>query len=233
MQHLGSRYAARVAFVGSGLALAAFPLFRPYGPEAGLAGAQDFASSAWVASHLVGAAGFVALALGLRAWGEAVEGRPAVSLRRSEAIAWLAVAFVMPFYGAETFGLQAIGAYVVENGDVAALEAVDGFRSGGVALSLFAVGLVLLGGVGVRLAVHLWKWGRSGRVAGLLVAAALVTYLPQYLGSPSLRMAHGVLLGVGLIVTGMALSTPPEQGQWGGTLRPGAGRVGEAVRTPN
>lgn len=110
MSSLSPRATAVVAFAGSGLALAAYPILRPWGPETGLEGARDFASAAWPIAHLLGMVGFVTLALGLRALATmAPNPWPPGPVRRSETLAWLAVAFLLPFYGGEAFGLQAVG----------------------------------------------------------------------------------------------------------------------------
>jgi len=202
-----TRTTAVVALAGSGLALAAYPIARPWGPEAGLDGARDFASAAWPIAHLLGMVGFVTLALGLRAlttmepspW-------PRRSVRRTETLAWLGVALVLPFYGGEAFALQAVGGYAVNEHDAAALSIVDTFRNGPLALTAFGIGLLLLLVVGVRIAVGLWGAGPVGRLGGLLVAAGLVTYLPQFFGTPAVRIGHGIVVAAGLILVALAIS---------------------------
>jgi hypothetical protein len=144
---------------------------------------------------------FVALAVGLRSLASADTGPWAArSVRRTETMAWLAAALVLPFYGGEAFALQAVGAYAVRDGDAGTLAIVDSFRNGPLALSTFAIGLLLLGVVGVRMALGLWHAGTTGRVGGLLAAAGLVTYLPQFFGTPTVRVGHGLVLGLGLLL---------------------------------
>jgi hypothetical protein len=202
-----SARSAAIGFIVAGLALAAYPMLRPYSSEAGLDGAHAFASIAWPVSHLLGMVGFVTLALALRALTSVP---PAVwqgrAVRGVESLAWLAAAFLLPYYGAEAFGLHALGAYAAESGDVAALEVANSFRYAPLAMSTFAIGLLLLLVVGVRLGIGFWRTGTVGRLGGILVAAGAVTYLPQFFGTPVLRMGHGLVLGAGLVLLGLAVA---------------------------
>jgi hypothetical protein len=194
-------------FIVSGLALAAYPMLRPYGSETGLDGARAFASTAWPVSHLLGMVGFITLALALQSLTStprtARHGRTA---RGTATLAWLAAAFLLPYYGAEAFGLHALGAYAAESGDVAALEVANAFRFAPLAMTTFAIGLLLLLLVGLRLGVGFWRSTAVGRVGGILAGAGAVTYLPQFFGTPALRVGHGVLLGAGLVLLGLAVA---------------------------
>lgn len=193
---------AAAAFVMSGLALVAYPMLRPWGPESGLEGAHDFASTAWPIAHLLGMVGFVSLALGLLALAP-TGGWPARAVRATETLAWLAAAFLLPYYGAEAFGLQAVGAYAVERGEVEVLAIAESFRYGPLAMTTFAIGLLLLLAVGIRLALGFWRSGTVGRLGGLLAGAGAVTYLPQFFGTPALRIGHGLVMGAGLVLLGV------------------------------
>lgn len=212
---------AAAGFVVSGLALVAYPMLRPWGPEAGLDGARDFASWAWPVAHVLGMVGFVGLALGLRQLAMAPSGTwPERRVRATETLAWIAVAFLLPYYGAEAFGLQAVGAYAVELGDAEVLAIAEAFRYGPLAITTFAVGLLLLLVVGIRLCLGFWRSGTPGRLGGLLAGAGAVTYLPQFFGSPAIRIAHGLLMGAGLVLLGVTA----------GRATSGAGVVGKGLR---
>ncbi|EWT02381.1 hypothetical protein N865_06315 [Intrasporangium oryzae NRRL B-24470] len=213
MSSLSGRTAA-VGFVVSGLALAAYPLLRPWGPETGAEGALTYASTAWPVAHLLGMVGFVTLALALRGLASTpVPTWPGRGVRSVETLAWLAAAFLLPYYGAEAFGLHALGTYAAERGDAAVLAVADSFRYGPVALTIFALGLLLLAVVGVRLAVGLWRSGTAGRLGGLLAAAGAVTYLPQFFGTPVVRVSHGLVLGVGLVLIGLVVARTAVAGE--------------------
>jgi hypothetical protein len=185
----------------AGVAFAAYPALRPYGPEAGLAGAADFGATAWLVAHALGMLGFVALALSLRAasvrpawpW----SGRP---VREAETRAWLAVALLLPYYGAEAYGLNQIGRYATDHADPGVLDVADAFRFAPFEITTFLLGLFALVLVGGRLVHGMWRTGTLGRTGGLLAGLGLVTYLPQFFGGPAVRVTHGVVLGLGLVL---------------------------------
>jgi hypothetical protein len=68
MDTQASRYRVRAgaaALAAAGLLFVLYPALRPFSDETTLAGAQAFASNAWVISHVMGMLGFIGLALGL------------------------------------------------------------------------------------------------------------------------------------------------------------------------
>lgn len=188
------------------VAFATYPALRPYGPESGPAGAEDFASTAWLASHILGMLGFVTLALVMRSAAHRSPwpwtGRP---VREAETRMWLATVLLLPYYGAEAYGLNAVGRYATEQQAAGVLEIADAFRFAPWEVGTFTAGLLLLVLVGGRLSHGMWHTGRIGRTGGLLTGVGLATYLPQFFGTPGLRVTHGAALGLGLIL--MALAT--------------------------
>ena len=143
------------------------------------------ASTAWLAAHVLGMVGFVSLAFALRSaavsppwrW----SGQP---VRKAETRMWLAVALLLPYYGAEAYGLNELGRYATEHGDAGVLDVADAFRYAPFEMTTFALGLFLLVLVGARLAHGLWRSGRLGRTGGVLAGLGLATYLPQFFGTP-------------------------------------------------
>lgn len=203
---------ARIALVVAGLALAAYPALRPWGPE----DAGTFGSLAWPVSHALGMLGFVALAVALRAAAVASPVWDGVmSLRRVENRAWAAVALLLPYYGAEAYGLHALGEHVAASGDLGALEIADAFRYAPLPVTTFALGLGALALVGGNLLVGPWRQGGTARWGGLLAGAGLLTYLPQFFGPAEVRVAHGLVLGLGLVLLGVGLR---ERGPIGGSV---------------
>lgn len=211
--HIPSRATAVAGLAVSGLAFAAYPLLRPYGPEVGAGFAVDLASPFWLVSHVLGMVGFTALAFALRAlvtsgtpwrW----DGRP---LREVETRMWLALALLLPYYGAEAYGLSALGRYA-QDGDTDALVVAESFRLAPFEVTTFAVGLLLLVLVGGRLAHGTWAVGGATRVGGLLAGLGLATYLPQFFAAPEVRMAHGIALGLGLVVLARSVGVAPRAG---------------------
>lgn len=208
--HIPSRAMAVTGLALSGVAFAAYPLLRPYGPETGAGFAADLASTAWLASHVLGMVGFTALAFALRSlvatgtpwsWG----GRP---LREVETRMWLALALLLPYYGAEAYGLNAVGRYA-RGGDTDVLTVAESFRLAPFEVTTFSAGLLLLVLVGGRLAHGTWAAGGATRLGGLLAGLGLATYLPQFFAAPEVRMAHGIVLGLGLLLLARSAHSAP------------------------
>ncbi len=194
------------------MSFAAYPALRPYTDETALEGADAMASAAWVAAHSLGMVGFISLTLGVWAMsrpavlpGGGTTGRAAgVTL----ALTWLGASLVLPYYGAETFGLQVIADRAAAEGDAGLLELAEAFRYGAVPLAFFGTGLLLLAGAGVALATTVRRCSLAVRVGGTVAGAALATYLPQFFLTPELRIGHGVLLGLGLLTLAAGLLAP-------------------------
>ncbi|MBE7323833.1 hypothetical protein IEQ44_04115 [Nocardioides sp. Y6] len=202
--------ATRVALTMAALSLAAYPVLRPYGPETGPEGAADLASQAWVASHLFGMVGFVALAVALRTgtgrspfWVGPWAGQPtrnAAWARATETRGWLAAVLLLPYYGAEAYGLQAVAQHAVGTGRWDVLEVADSFRYAPVPITTFTLGLLALVLVGGRLVHGLWAAGTTVRAGAVLACVTLATYLPQFFLPPAGRIAHGLVLAAGLLL---------------------------------
>lgn len=193
----------------AGLCFATYPTLRPYADETGpvgLAAMASMASGRWLLAHLLGMLGFALLPVGLTALlGDAVADRVAVAvrpLRAARALAYAGAVGVLPYYGGEAFGLQAVGAYATTTHDPALVAVVTGFRYGGVALGLFGLGLLALAAAGVLVAAAAWRSGRAWRLVASVLALGLLAYLPQFFASPGVRVAHGVLLALGCWAVG-------------------------------
>lgn len=190
-----------VGLLTAAAAFVAYPALRPAVPEEGLVGAAGFASDAWLTAHALGMLGFIALAVALRS-AERVRpwpwsGRP---LRELVSRVLLGVALILPYYGAEAFGLHAVGRYAVATGDAAASAAVMGFRFEPVPVAMFGIGLLLLALAGARLVIGLRRAPLVPRLGGLLAGVGLLTYLPQFFLPMPGRIVHGVVLGAGLLL---------------------------------
>lgn len=163
------------------------------------------ASDAWVSAHLLGMAAFVLLTVGLMALVLAHRRSAGRSLAVSAGMAWLGTALVLPYYGAETFGLHVIGGLALTRQSMSFVETVDAVRLDPVALTMFGGGLVALATSGAFLPVALWRSGALARAGALVLGAGLLLYLPQFYGSPALRVSHGVLMTVGCVVLAWAI----------------------------
>lgn len=179
---------AAAGFGLAGVLFVVYPALRPYSSEQGLAGAGAFASWQWAASHLCAIVAFVLLAQTVAR----------MDLGRVAAVMiGLGACLVLPYYGAEVFGVGAIGRRVGQSGDTGLLAVVDDIRFAGPAVTLFAAGLLLLAVGGVAAGRALWT---SHRALGVMWAMFLALYLPQFYAPPALRVAHGAGLGLAMVL---------------------------------
>ncbi len=163
----------------AGVLFVVYPVVRPWGDSTAAGAAAAFASPVWLVAHLSAVAGFVLVGLAMRSFG-----------RAAEVTWWVGAGLVLPYYGSEVFALHVLGQRMA--GDQL-MDLAEAIRLGPAAAVVFAAGLLALAAAGVLVAV------REG-VAALPFAAAMVAFLPQFFAGPEVRIAHGVLLGVGLLL---------------------------------
>lgn len=191
---------SRTALAVAGLLFLLYPAVRPWTDETTAAGAHEAMSSgAWVASHFFAIVGFVLVSLALLGLRDIVGIRPV-------AVTWVGVGLTLPYYGAEDFGLH--GAATKGTDLLAVAEAV---RYNPVAITCFAAGLLTLAVGAVLTAVAIWRSGTVDRYSGLAFAAGFVLFLPQFFTPAPVRIAHGVLMLVGLVWLAIATRTPARQ----------------------
>lgn len=198
-------------WIGAGAAFAAYPALRPWGAEP-----AAWADPYWVPAHLLGAAAFALLAVAART------GRPERGPSRPVAAVAAAsgAALVLPYFGAEAFGLAALGGAVTGAAGpgpdpATALAVAEAFRLGPWAAATFVAGLLAIAVAGVAVLLDGRRAGRGAAVGGVLTGVALLTYLPQFFAPPEVRVAHGVALGIGCVLVGVATARTP-------TARPAA-----------
>lgn len=183
----GSRFAA--PGIGTGVLMAAYLLIRPYGDFGGgetHAAAEALASPRWVVAHVAGAlaiGSFARLALRL------ADVTPGLPARVARWAGLTGTVLVLPYYGAETFGLHAVGRAVLA-GDASALALVDLIRNHPAALTTFGLGLVLLAVSGISLGLAWWR--ERGDAAAWPLGIMFALLLPQFYLPPTGRMAYGV-----------------------------------------
>lgn len=175
----------------------AYPALRGYSDESGLSGAHAYARPEWLYSHVFAMLGFVLLAYGL-----------SQLVPRAAVAAWIGTILVLPYYGAEAFGLHALGKQVLETGHVDMIAAADEFRFEPVAVTLFALGWLAFSVAGILLLPAVAASDGWFSRAGLsLVALGLLVFLPQFFFPPAGRILHGVVLAIGLILVAASAFT--------------------------
>ncbi|GLB62638.1 hypothetical protein NCCP2495_05160 [Dietzia sp. NCCP-2495] len=208
--------------VTTGALMAFYLLARPYGDAGGAetaAAADAFASPMWIWSHLAGATALVLLAA---LW----------ALASTGAIRWAAlagVAMVLPYYGAETFALHAIGIRALS--DPAALALVPAIRNDPAALPLFGLGLIALAVAGIAAALQKMRTQNDGpgrgRLAWALLPLAVVAalFLPQFFLPAPGRITYGLLFAAAAAVAAYAIrgGAGPSQRMPSGPSRSAAG----------
>ncbi|GAA1747017.1 hypothetical protein [Aeromicrobium alkaliterrae] len=185
---------ATAAWVAAGALLLLYPALRPWEDETTLAGVVAWDSTAWVVSHTAAMLGLVLLVAAASL--DAAVGRLRVAV---PVLLALGTALVLPYYGAEAYGLPMVGELARDTGDASLVELGDGFRYALAPVTLFSVGLLLLAVAGVLLVL---RARRSALPAGpILLGVWLVAFLPQFFGPAPVRIAHGVVaLAAGLLL---------------------------------
>jgi hypothetical protein len=191
--------AGAVALAVAGLLFVLYPALRPFSDEKTLAGAQAFASNAWVIAHVMGMLGFIGVGLGLLGLHIRLAGtRAAGPSFWAVLLGWIGIGLTLTYYGAEVYGLRVIGRQALSDHDASVLVLADQVR-GMPGEVIFATGLVLLAVAGVIAAVAAWRLAGLVRWGALVVAAGLALYIPQFFAGQPLRIAHGALLAAGCL----------------------------------
>ncbi|HZE04582.1 MAG TPA: hypothetical protein VE127_05115 [Solirubrobacteraceae bacterium] len=182
----------------SGLCFVLYPAIRPFSSETGIAGAHAFASSSWILAHSLGILGFILLGLGtlglyVRVQSTTLAGRMLASL----SLMWVGIGLTLPYYGAEVFGLHAVGQRTLSLGDAGLLKPLVHSIRWEAGLYFIILGLLLLAVGAVVAAVVVWRSGRLQRWGAVPLAAGLLLYIPQFAAAQPVRIAHGVLMLAG------------------------------------
>jgi hypothetical protein len=192
-----------LALAAAGVLFLLYPAVRPWHDESTVDGAvASMGSGAWVASHAFAMVGFVLAALGLLALRDVVGGRLATA---TLVTTWVAVGLVLPYYGAEDFGLHALARRYAGGERFDLLAAVEAVRYQPVAVTMFGVGLLVLALGGVLAAVTVRRSGVLPRSSGLLFGLGLLLFFPQFFTPAPVRVAHGALLAIGCVWLAVAL----------------------------
>ncbi|MCW3816115.1 hypothetical protein ONA91_16860 [Micromonospora sp. DR5-3] len=184
-----------------------YPALRPWHDESTAAGAlAAMSADTWVPAHTFAMIGIILVPLGLLALAQAVTGTPA---GRTAITAFVTSAvgsgLVLPYYGAEAFGLHAIATQAVSNPQIDILAMADHVRFDPVAGTSFLAGLLALGIGAALAAVAVWRSSLMPKLSAAPFALGFLTFLPQFFTPAAIRIGHGALVGAGLLWLAAAL----------------------------
>ena len=187
-----------LSFAIAGICFALYPAIRPFTDESTLQGAEAFASPAWLLAHSSAMVGFILLTLGLLGlysqFRETTAGRLGMT---ALVVIWIGVGLTLPYYGAETFALRAVGQEALRQNNVDLLVTItNSFRLGAGAW-FFGPGLLAIAVGAILFAIAIWRSGVLTKWSGIPLAVGLALFLPQFYTSPPVRIGHGLLVAVG------------------------------------
>lgn len=194
-----------LAFGLAGALFVLYPAIRPFSDEKSLRGAAAFASSSWVLAHTLAIAAFVLLLLGMLGLYQHLRDTPAGSgALRALVLSWIGVGLTLPYYGAETYGLHAIGQEALRRQDPTLVPLSDSVRFG-TGIGLIMAGLILLAVGAILFATALWRSETFPRWTGLPLAVGFALYLPQFTTPQPVRIAHGLLVAIACLLLAWGL----------------------------
>ncbi len=154
--------------------------------------------------------GFVLVTLGLLALYRTLRDTPAERLAFLALVTtWIGVGLTLPYYGAEAFGLHVLGQEAIRQHSTAMVGLANDVRYGP-GVFLFGSGLLLLGIGGILAAAAVWRSGSLPTWSGIPFAVGFALYIPQFFGSPAIRVAHGVLVTAGCLWLAVVIWRAPE-----------------------
>ena len=196
-----------LALAAAGVLFVAYPVVRPWHDECTLDGAiASMSSGAWVASHIFAMIGLILVPLGLLAVRTVIGGTRAEPLALIAAVTtWIGAGLTLPYYGAEDFGLNAIASRAAHGHSVDVLALAEAVRYSPMSVTTFLIGLLALGVGAVLAAVAIGRSAVLPRYSGVVFALGFALFIPQFSAPPAARIAHGVLVGIGLVWLALAM----------------------------
>ena len=196
-----------IALAFAGVLFLLYPGLRTWRDESTAVGALEaISANSWLLTHTFAILGFIFLALGLLAvWAVVAGTRAERSAFAALVITWVSVGLTLPFYGAETYALNAIASLVAEGGDHDLLVLKEAIQFGPVAITTFSVGLILVAVGAVVTAVAIWRSGSLPRYSGIPLAVGLSLFIPQFFSPAPVRIGHGALMAAALIWLGLVV----------------------------
>lgn len=194
-----------ISFVISGIFFVIYPAVRPFSDERTLQGAAAFASTEWLVAHTLAIIAFTLLPLGLLGFHYSLLNTALNNFSFwALLLALLGVGLVLPFYGGETFGLNALGQEAIKQQSDAFISLASIVRSG-TGLIMFLIGLLLLAAAAIILAITIWKSDKYPTFSGIPFVIGMLLYIPQFFGGQPLRITHGALVAIGCVWIAISL----------------------------
>lgn len=195
-----------VAFAIAGVLFAVYEVAAPRTDQTTLDGAASWASAGWSIAHISAIIGLILIPLGYGAIRDFLDGTPQERTAHLAAvIGYIGSGLTISYYGAEVYGLKAIGERAVADGDPSLTDVGNDFRLDPTAMTVFAIGLLLVAVAAVLASIAVWRSGSLPRWSAVPLAALLVTMLPQYFLPHAGRIAWGVLVAVAALWLAAAL----------------------------
>jgi hypothetical protein len=119
-------------------------------------------------------------------------------------LSWVGIGLTLPYYGAEVFGLHAVGQAVIDRNNSDLMSIANNVRWE-VGIFWILAGLTALGVGVILIAIAIWRSGRLTRWSGIVLAVAFALYIPQFAAGQALRVAHGLLILIGALVLAWAV----------------------------
>lgn len=195
-----------IAFAIAGVLFAVYEIVAPRADESTLDGAAAWASAGWSIAHISAIVGLILIPLGYGAIRGFLDGTPQEGTAHlATVIGSIGYGLTISYYGAEVYGLKAIGERAVADGDASLTDVGNDFRLDPTAMTIFLIGLVLVAVAAVLVAIAVWRSGSLPRWSAVPLAALLVTMLPQFFLPHAGRIVWGVLVAFAALWLAAAL----------------------------
>ena len=195
-----------IAFAIAGVLFAVYEAAAPRTDQTTLDGAASWTTAGWSIAHISAIVGLILIPLGYGAIRGLLEDTPHERIAFLAAtIGYIGSGLTISYYGAEVYGLKAIGQRAIADRDASLTDVGNDFRLDPTAMTVFAIGLLLIAIAAVLAAVAVWRSGSLPRWSAVPLAALLVTMLPQYFLTHGMRIAWGVLVAAAALWLASAL----------------------------
>lgn len=194
-----------INLTAAGALFVLYPSLRPFSDESSLSGAAAFASSEWIVSHTMAILAFILMTIGLLGLYVSLRDNAVEKLALySLVLAFFGTGLTLPYYGAEVFGLHVIGREAINQNNIEWMRLANDIRFGP-GFYMILAGLVIVAAGTAMMAAGIWKSRTMPRWSGIPFTFGFLIYLPQFMGTQPIRVAHGVIIAVGCIWIAMGM----------------------------